>query len=427
MKLESLLVITSPICLSYAVPQIFEVCDMFKKRYKLIHVATRKGYATIVRKLIENGCDIEAKQKFGLNPLQLAACYGKLNVVKVLIEMGADVDSLCGGKWKQTALFDAVYQENEEIIRFLIENKANVNAEDYCKETPLFKAVYRGFERIVKLLLENGADPNFSNDRKRTPLFYAESDNITKMLTDYKANIDHKDEEGYSPITLATLMYKPEDHKTVNTIKILTKNGADINTQPPFPYLKPLIHKALEHSDIKMLQFLISNGADINLLDSNQRTPLFPAIQSKFEEGIKILIANGTEINSKDANGNTPLILAIETDSRFIEYLIKSGADVNTRNNFLQTPLHATARRGNIEALELLIENGGNIDAKTSAMQTPLEFAAKNNQAKIVRLLLECGTPLNSKNVRNLTSMEHSLESMCFESLKTLLGFAHMQ
>ena len=63
--MKSMLVISSPICLSYIVPQMFEFYDMFKKRYKFIHVATRMGYATIVRKLIKNGYDIEAKQKFG--------------------------------------------------------------------------------------------------------------------------------------------------------------------------------------------------------------------------------------------------------------------------------------------------------------------------------------------------------------------------
>ena len=117
----------------------------------------------------------------------------------------------------------------------------------------------------------------------------------------------------------------------------------------------------MKHTDIELLQFLISNGADINILDINQRTPLFPAVQSKFDEGIKILIDNGANVNFKDANGNTPLIVAMDCHSEIIKLLINSGAYVNSKNNMLQTPLHWTARRGNIEASKLLIENGGNI------------------------------------------------------------------
>ena len=122
MKLKSILVISSPICLSYLVPQMFVFHDMFKKRYKLTHVAARMGYSTIVRKLIENGFDIEAKQKIGATPLQVAVYYGNLNVIKDLIKMGADINAACGVR-KQTSLFDAVFDKNEEIVR----NKLRLN------------------------------------------------------------------------------------------------------------------------------------------------------------------------------------------------------------------------------------------------------------------------------------------------------------
>ena len=108
MELKTFVVISSPICLSFIVPQMFEFYDMFKKRYKLIHIASRMGYSKIVQKLIENGFDIEAKQKHGATTLQVAASHGKLNVVQVLIKMGAEINSV-DSTWKRTPLFDAVF------------------------------------------------------------------------------------------------------------------------------------------------------------------------------------------------------------------------------------------------------------------------------------------------------------------------------
>ena len=74
------------------------------------------------------------------------------------------------------------------------------------------------------------------------------------------------------------------------------------------------------------------------------------------------------------------------------------------------------ALRGNVETVMLLIENGGNMNATTSLMET---------RYKIVKFFLENDASLNSKNIRNETSMQLSLASMCFESLKTILDFAH--
>ena len=421
MKLKSFLVISSPICLSYLVPQLFEFFDMFKKRYKLIHIATRMGYATIVRKLIENGFDIEAKQKFGHTPLCLAVAYGKTSVGQVLITMGAKIDQRCG-ELKVSLLHDAVNKQNEELVKCLIDNNADLNAKDIHGETPLFLAVSYEYENIVQVLLENGADPNFSNNKLKTPIFYAKSENTIKILTDHRANIHHKDEHGVTPIIRASVLYKTQ-YSSINIIKALIKNGADINTQPTVH--NTLIHKAVQNCDTELLQFLISNGADTNILNYNHRTPLFLAIEKEFAEGIKLLIDNGTNINFKAGLGNTPLHFAARTNSRSIRMLIKSGADVNSQNNFQETPLHYAATYGNVESIEILIENGANINAKTSSLSIPLHNAALNNQYQALKILLELGAKKDDKDGQNWTAYEISFKSNCFASLKTLMQFTH--
>ena len=77
--------------------------------------------------------------------------------IKLAVENGADVDS-CG------ALSWAVRMNNYKVAKFMLENGANVNAQDdSCKWTPLMTASNDGFVKIAKLLIDYDADPTIGN------------------------------------------------------------------------------------------------------------------------------------------------------------------------------------------------------------------------------------------------------------------------
>ena len=94
-------------------------------------------------------------------PLTTAAYKGQADVVKNLLDKGADVNERggCGFGWPSvTPLICAAYGGHMEAVKELIDRGADVNKSDGEGWTPLVQAVDEGHANIAKLLIEKGAD-----------------------------------------------------------------------------------------------------------------------------------------------------------------------------------------------------------------------------------------------------------------------------
>lgn len=109
----------------------------------------------MVRELIDGQIDVEKQTgPFG-NALQAAICGGKLDLVELIINSGADLN--CRGRYGYP-LRAAVIFEHEEIVHWLLENKqADANIADNDLGDCLQAAAFKGNTRLMKLLLDHGA------------------------------------------------------------------------------------------------------------------------------------------------------------------------------------------------------------------------------------------------------------------------------
>jgi ankyrin repeat protein len=89
-------------------------------------------------------------------PLTYAAWYGKMAVVRVLLQCGANVDSVDGHK--STALHLAAFNGHLDVCRLLLDWGAKVDHVDIWKDTPLHWAAWKGYWSVVKLLVKRGAN-----------------------------------------------------------------------------------------------------------------------------------------------------------------------------------------------------------------------------------------------------------------------------
>lgn len=151
----------------------------------VILAAATAGDLEMVRFFIEQGVDVNGADKLGNTPLQAAAAAGNVQMVKLLLAKGAKVDAavMDAGKVKKgpvalnhlTPLMFAAPFGTPDLVRTLIDAGANVNARDIRDMTPLMLAVSSETQNteVVRLLLEKGADTKAKSVLGETALDWA--------------------------------------------------------------------------------------------------------------------------------------------------------------------------------------------------------------------------------------------------------------
>lgn len=143
-----------------------------------LHVAVKYGHIDIIKLLLVNGADVNAKDVAGLHPLLLAG-YNQQDqktfedVIDILVGSGADVNvrnDITG----TTVLFHAVAIKNLKATKVLMKAGAWIQ-ENLCKQTELHEAASKGLRDILETFLNdpriNVNDINRTDDRGRSSLY----------------------------------------------------------------------------------------------------------------------------------------------------------------------------------------------------------------------------------------------------------------
>ena len=130
---------------------------------------------------LSEGININSRDKEGQSALMRASLFGHIEMVKLLLEKGADV-KIKNTETQSTALMEAVAGNHPDVIRILTQNGADVNERDVLNRTPLHVACMWDFVEVADVLIELGAKTDLLDMNDLTPLMVAEQNGNTKTV-----------------------------------------------------------------------------------------------------------------------------------------------------------------------------------------------------------------------------------------------------
>lgn len=328
--------------------------------------------------------------------LLLAARLGFVAKVKESIENNANVNTCNSGG--TSALHMASIGGNLEIIEYLIKNGANVNTLDINKATPLHMSALHEHPKALKLLLEKGADINSLDIYNTPPLHYTTTNDSPKT---YEI-IMHLLEKGADPNLHGkadfSFLYKMAYRGYEEIVNIVLKKITNINEVYKESNSTSL-HIAAATGHTKVVHLLLAEGIDITIRNIEGHTAQHIARSYSFHKIEKILRADGSKLISAAANGKIELV----------KNLIKNGANINHTAYYNYNALNLAVKKCHLNVTKFLLEK--NISIITDILgETPLYTAARNNDCEIMKLLIDHGVSSINTNWLNKTAIDYTTE-----------------
>lgn len=246
----------------------------------------------------------------------------------------------------------AVHYDRIEILKFLIDNGANVNQVSSDSSTCLHIAAYKGNPDIVELLLKSKANINAQDSFNRSPLHWAIVNpdmDCLRVLLKHNCNILIRDKDGMSPSMWACYLDHLDHLKLLHNIDPASNKISSTNND----------HMETDNDGRTWLHWSVRKNEPLNCLNV-----IYIIILKVFFilwVVFKFLLNEKTFL-VRDKEGKTCLHVAAELGAiQACKLIIEElGVGVaNERDSKKQTPLHLATLNGQARAIKMLIDNGG--------------------------------------------------------------------
>lgn len=407
------------------------------------------GWPAATAMLLEHGADphLPAKESDSDTPLWRAMQYRPcLDIVRLLLQHGIDPNEDYNGaptchNWLTTVLGEATQPHDlflvEMMTAFLNGPKPLlVNAQGArFGSTLLMTAAHAGSMVLIRWLLDNGANVSLCDHRGRTALWYAI---LNKQVDTVRELLDRHAEHRFDVVdseSNGTILSLACD--SVEITEMLLDAKVDVNMRNGDG--PTAIDTAICIGNDKVVEMLIDRGADLSIVDMNNWSPLATAISYSRTEQVRMLVDAGAspddiistlgpqnenlvhlssskaeilriilgfgkriDVDHADIDGDTPLMMAAGNASEqglpgdCLRLLLRAGADVNLQNKAGETALHKAVDYGLEERVRLLLAAPGvKMDVVDEDCWTPLILACALNNPDVVQALIDHGASVD--------------------------------
>jgi len=322
------------------------------------------------------------------SPLNMASNTGSLELVSLLLDRGADINSVSG--CHGSALNSAAAVGRAAIVSLLLDRGANHNAVDGGGYgSALSIAIHHSGKRVVSLLLDRGVDPNAVCSKYGSALGAASAlgkKAFVSLLLDRGADINAVNGEYGSALSIAI------HHDRKRVVSLLLDRGVDPNVL--CSKHGSALGTAAYFGNRAVASLLLHAGADINLTGGEFGTALSTAAHRAKWGVVSLLLDRGADINAVcGENGSALSVAAYNGNKEAVKILLNSGAAVNAESGKYVTAFGAamagiSAYGDKANIMSLLVANGADISPVVGKYGNALGRAAYLGHRKAVLMLL---------------------------------------
>ena len=410
-------------------------CAKGQDGYTALHYSCRYGHVDIVRTLVKHKANVNATTDSGDTPLILAAKSQHENVVHALLsDSQCPVDAK--GRNGYTALQYSCRYGHVDIVRTLVKHKANVNATTDSGDTPLTLAVKHKHDNVIHALLSDSqcakgqdgytafhylcryghvdivrtlvnykANVNDRTDSGDTPLTLAAKhghDNVVHvLLSDFQCSVDAKGQDGY------TALHYSCRYGHVDIVRTLVKHKANVNAKTGSGDT-PLTLAARHKHDNVIHALLSDSQCLVDAKGQDGYTALHYSCRYDHVDIVRTLVKHKANVNARTDSGDTPLTLAASEGHNNVVHVLlydfQCSVDAKGQDGY--TALHYSCRYGHVYIVRTLVKHKANVNARTDSGDTPLTLAAINKHDNVVHALSDYNCEVYAKD--SITALLHS-------------------
>ena len=351
-------------------------------------------------------------------PIHVACAANSLDIVKRLIEAGADLEArdLSGGTALQSAAFS---EKGPEVFLHLCSiDGININAINRVNISVLSQAVTCPNDVVVvKKLLEMGVDISNVDAYGKTAFHHSclyGSLETFKLLLDHRCDINLKDSKGNSPLHCISdkHFYNSYDDAPFEKLKILLK-APGLDKSVTNNSGETALHVACLNGTIEAVNLLLNtDGIDKFALDSNGENILHKSarrgdwkLYEKFAKEYKF----DHEIKTKDGRGIIHLICEYDHREFFDDYIMEFFKKDNG-NKVTAKPQRISRKKKNSKSKKTIDDSISNFNEMINSVDekgwTPLHYACDNGSFEIIERLVEFAADFNKKDLQGKTPID---------------------